>query len=152
MAYGDFKDLAKLTALHKVSSNKAFNIAKAPKYDWYQRGLASMTDNVFDKKSSSSGDNKNKIKQNQLIKQLAEELHKPLIRKFKILKRTVYSSFKDYIWGADLADMILISKFSKGIRFSLCVIDIFTEYASAVPLKDEKVVTIVNSFQNILNS
>ena len=48
--------------------------------------------------------------------------------------------------------MILISKFSKGIRFSLCVIDIFTEYASAVPLKDEKVVTIVNSFQNILNS
>ena len=48
--------------------------------------------------------------------------------------------------------MILISKFSKGIRFSLCVIDIFTEYASAVPLKDEKVVTIVNSFQNILNA
>ena len=97
MAYGDFKDLAKLTALDKVSSNEAFNIAKAPKYDSYQRGLASMAYNVFDKKSSSSGDNKNKIKQNQLIKQLAEELHKTLIRKFKILKRTGYSSFKDYI-------------------------------------------------------
>ena len=47
MAYGDFKDLAKLTALDKVSSNEAFNIAKAPKYDSYQRGLASMAYNVL---------------------------------------------------------------------------------------------------------
>ena len=53
--------------------------------------------------------------------QLAEELHKPIIKKFK--KRRVFSSFKDNIWGADLADMQLISKFKRGIRFLLYVID-----------------------------
>ena len=59
--------------------------------------------------------------------QLAEELHKPIIRKFK--KRTVYSRSKDNIWGADLADLQLISKFNKGFIFLLCVIDIFSKYA-----------------------
>ena len=53
--------------------------------------------------------------------------------------------------GADLADMHLISKFNKGIRFLLCVIDIFSKYAWAVPLRDKKCVTIVNSFQKILD-
>ena len=53
--------------------------------------------------------------------QLAEELHKPIIKKFK--KRRVFSSFKDNIWGADLVDMQLISKFKRGIRFLLYVID-----------------------------
>ena len=81
--------------------------------------------------------------------QLADELHKPIIKKFK--RRKVYSSFEDNIWGADLADMQLISKFNKGIRFFLCVIDIFSEYAWVVPLKDKKGVTIVNAFQKILN-
>ena len=51
--------------------------------------------------------------------QLADELHKPIIRKFK--KRKVYSAFKDNIWGADLVDMQLLSKYNKGIRFLLCV-------------------------------
>ena len=46
--------------------------------------------------------------------QLADELHKPIIRKF--IKRKVYSSFRDNIWGADLADMQLISKFNKGFN------------------------------------
>ena len=54
--------------------------------------------------------------------QLAEELHKSIIRKFK--KRKVYLAFQDNILGADLADMQLISKFNKGFRFLLCVIDI----------------------------
>ena len=80
--------------------------------------------------------------------QLAEELHKPIIRKFK--KRKVYSAFKDNIWGADLADMQLISKFNIGFRFLLCVIDIFSKYAWVVPLKDRKGVSIVNAFQSIL--
>ena len=88
----------------------------------------------------------NKIKQNQ---QLAEELHKQIIRKFK--KRRVYSSFKDNIWGADLVDIQLISKFNKGIRFLLCVIDIYCKYAQVVPLEDKKGVFIVNTFQKILN-
>ena len=68
--------------------------------------------------------------------QLAEELHKPVIQIFK--KRTIYSGFKDNIWGADLADMQLISKFNKGFRFLLCVIDIFNKYAWVIPLKDKK--------------
>ena len=64
--------------------------------------------------------------------QLADELHKPIIRNFK--KRTVYSGFKDNIWGADSADMQSISKFHKGFRFLLCVIvDIFSKYAWVVP-------------------
>ena len=81
--------------------------------------------------------------------QLPDQLHKPVIRKFK--RREVNSSFKDNIWGADLVDIKLISKYSKGIRFLLCVIDIFSKYAWAVPLKDKKVITIVNTFQTILN-
>ena len=80
--------------------------------------------------------------------QLAEEIHKPIIRKFK--KRKVYSAFKDNIWGADLADMQLISKFNKGFRFLLCVTDIFSKYAWVVPLKDKKGVSILNAFQKSL--
>ena len=116
----------------------AFNIGKNPKYDGYQRGLTSMVYKCFDKKSASltnksvsgsgidnnNNNNNNEIKQNL---QLAEELHKPIIRKFK--KRKVYSGFQDNIWGADLADMQLVSKFNKGFRFLLYVIDIFSKYA-----------------------
>ena len=80
--------------------------------------------------------------------QLAEELHKPIIRKFE--KRTVYSGFKDNIWGADLADMQLINKFNKGFRFLLCVIDILSKYAWVVSLEDKKDITITNAFQKIL--
>ena len=108
MAYGDFKDIKKRTASDKILRDKAFNIAKNPKYDGYQRGLASMVYKFFDKKSAGSGivdNNNNNNKQNL---QLAEELHKPIIRKFK--KGKVRSGFKDNIWGADLADM----QFNKG--------------------------------------
>ena len=66
-------------------------------------------------------------------------------------KRKVYSGFKDNIWGADLADMQLISKSYKGFRFLLCVIDIFSKYAWVVPLKDKKGASIVNSFLIILD-
>ena len=62
----------------------------------------------------------------------------------------VNSTFKDNIWGADLADMQLISKFSKVFRFLLCVIDIFSKYPWVFPLKDKKGVSIVNAFQSIL--
>ena len=147
MAYGDFKDLARRTGSDKVLRDKAFNIAKYPKYDGYQRGLASMVYKFFDKKSASlpdksvsgSGVANNEIKQNL---QLAKELHKPIIRKFK--KKKVYSRFRDNIWGgrggvwgADLAEMQLMSKFNKGFRFLLCVADIFSKYALGFPLKDK---------------
>ena len=87
-----------------------------------------MVYKFFDKKSNESGI-KNDIKENQ---QLPNEHHKPIIRKFKKIK--VYSSFKDNIWGADLADMQLISKYNKGIRYLLCATDLFSKYAFAVPL------------------
>ena len=105
MAYRDFKDLKKRIAAD-VLRDKAFNIAKNPKYDGYQKGLASMVYKFFDKKTKGSGvtlANKSAIKSIHQNEQLAEELHKPIIRKFK--KREVYSAFKDNIWAADLADM-----------------------------------------------
>ena len=97
--YGDLKDLAKRTASDKVLRDKAFNIAKNPKYDGYQRGLGSMVYKLFDKKSKGSGINM-ETKPNE---KLAEEIHKPIITKFK--KGKIYSGFKDSIWGADLTDM-----------------------------------------------
>ena len=77
MAYGKSKDLAKRTQSKKVLGDKAFRIASDPKYDGYQRGLASMVYKFFDKKSSGSGIT------NETNYQLADELHKPIIRKFK---------------------------------------------------------------------
>ena len=88
----------------------------------------------------------NKSMSNQ---QLANELHKPIIKKFK--RRRVYLSFKDNIWAADLADMQLISIY-KGIRYLLWAIDLFSKYASVVYLKDKKGITIVNVFEVILDS
>ena len=141
-----FKDLKRITASHKSLRNKAFNITKNPKYDGYQRGLVSMVYKFFDKKSKRSSFANNEIKENL---QLAKELQKPIIRKFK--KRKVYSRFKDNIWGADLADMQLISKFDKGFTFLLCVIDNFSKYAGVVLLKYKKGASIVNAFQKILD-
>ena len=98
----------------------------------------------FNKKTSCS-----RIKNENISnKELAEELHKPIIRKFK--KRQVHSPFIDNIWGADLADMQLISKFNKGFRFFLCVIDIYSKYAWVILLKDKKGISISNTFQKIL--
>ena len=62
-------------------------------------------------------------------------------------KKRVYSTFKDNIWSADLADMQLLSKYNKGIKFLLCLIDIFSKYAWVVLLKDKKGIIIVKAFQ-----
>ena len=118
MAYGDFKDLVKRIFADKALRDKAFKTASDQKYDSYQRGLASMIYEFFDKKSQGSGrplSSASQLANNKENMQLAHELHKPIIRKFK--KRIVYSSFRDNIWGADLADMQVLSKFIKGFRF-----------------------------------
>ena len=91
------KDATRRTQSDKVLRDKAFEIAKNPKYDGYHQGLASMVYKVFDKKSNGSGF---ATKPNY---QLANELHRQFIRKFK--RRKVHSSFRDNIWGVDLADM-----------------------------------------------
>ena len=165
MAYGDFKDLAKRTASDKVLRDKAFNIAKNPRYDGYQRGIASMIYKFFGKKSallshksvSGSGVNthaNNKTKENQrpldlATHQLAEELRKLITKEFK--KRLVYSRSQDNIWGDDLGNMHLISKFNKGFRLLLCTSDNFSKYAWVVLLTDKKGVSIADAFQKILD-
>ena len=63
----------------------------------------------------------------------------------------MYSAFKGYIWGADLADMQLLSTFNKGFRFLLCVIDIFSKYDWVFHLKDKKGVSIVNAYREVFN-
>ena len=108
IANGDFKDLTRRTASDKILHDKAFNIAKNLNYDGYVCRLASMVYKFFDKKASVSGIKNENISN----KELAE--HNLIIRNFK--KRKVRSSFIDSIWGPDLADMQLISKFNKGFR------------------------------------
>ena len=123
--------------------NKVFKIASDPKYDGYQKGLASMVYKFFDKKSSGSG------VATRPNYQLANELHRQIIRKFK--RRKVYSSFWDNIWGVDLADIQSLSKYNKGIKYLLCSVDLFSKYAWAVPLTDKRGISIVNAFQKIIS-
>ena len=90
MAYGDFNDLPKRTAADTLLRDKAFKIANYQNYDGYQKGLASMVYKFFDKKSQEKG-----LANNKENVQLANELHKPIIKTFN--KRKVYSSCKDNI-------------------------------------------------------
>ena len=147
-AYADHKDLINRTEADKVLRDKAYDIASNPKYDGYQRGLASIVYKFFDKKSVGSGFKKlkNTTKSNSSI--LADELHKPIIRKFN--KRKVSSQFKDNIWGVDLADMQSLSRKNKGIKYLLCAIDLYSKYAFVIPLKDKKGISIVNEFDKII--
>ena len=96
----------------------------------------------FDKRSVGSGT----VKPSSSI--LADELHKPVIKKFN--KRKVYSQFKDNIWGVDLADMQSLSKENKGIKYLLGAIDLYSKYAFVIPLKDKKGISIVNAFNKII--
>ena len=144
-----FKDLEKRTQSDIVLKNKALKIATNLKHNGFERELASIVYNIFGNRPNGSG-----LKENQenflRNSQITEKLHTPIIRKFK--KRKVFSSLKDNIWGVDFANMQLISKYNKGIRYLLCVIDLFSKYVWVVPLKDRKGVSIVNAFQKILDS
>ena len=120
-----------------------------------------MVYKFFNKKSTSLSDKSvpgsgvnthanDKIKQNQhpldlSTRQLAEKLHRPIIKNFN--KRTFYSGFRDNIWGADLADMQLISKFNKGFRFLLCVIDIIVNILGLFLWKTKKVLLLLMCFK-----
>ena len=139
MAYGKSKDLTKGTQSDKVLRDKAFKIANGPKYDGYKRGLFSMVYKFFDKKSSGSGADA------EPNYQLANELHRQIIRKFK--RRKVYSSFRDNIWSVDLADMQSSSKYNKGIKYLLCAIDLFSKYAWVVPLKTKLELLLLMHFK-----
>ena len=82
MAYGKSKDLVKRTQSDKVLKGKAFKIASDPKYDGYQRGLAWMVYEFFDKKSASLNKSTGSCITNEPNYQLANELHKPILKKF----------------------------------------------------------------------
>ena len=138
--------------------DKAYDIASNPEYDGYQRGLASMVYKFFDSKVASP-DKKSTAEPSVLARTgsgfkkasssiLADELHKPIIRKFN--KRKVYSQFKNNIWGVDLADMQSLSRKNKGIKYLLCAIDLFSKYAFVIPLKDKKGISTVNAFNKII--
>ena len=105
-----------------------------------------MVYEFFDKKSMGSGILKNTTKSSSLI--LADELHKPVIRKFN--RRKVYSQFKDNIWGVDLADMQSLSKKNIGIKYILCATDLYSKYTFVVPLKDKKGFSVTNAFNKII--
>ena len=139
MAYGKFKDPAKRIQSDEVLRHNAFKIASTLKYEGYQRGLASMVYKFFDKKSTGAG-----IK-SMLNQQLANELYKPIIRNLK--KRKVYFLFKD-----NIADMQLITKYNKGIRYLLCTIDLFSKICMGCSYKRQKRSYIVNTSQKLLNS
>ena len=161
-AYADHKDLINRTEADKVLRDKAYDIASNPEYDGYQRGLASMVYKFFDKKSTAKPSslermrsgvkklkdtaNPSSLERSSLI--LADELHKPIIKKFN--KRKVYSQFNDNIWGVDLADTQTLSRKNKGIKYILCAIDLYSKYAFVVSLKDKKGISIVNVFDKII--
>ena len=138
--YNKYKDSLNRKKYDVVLKNKALKFATDPKVNGYQRGIAAMVYKFFNERTKGIGLN-NEI--------LANELHKPIIRNFK--RRKVYSSFKDNIWGVDLAEMSLISKFNKRIKYLLCVIDLFSRYSWVAPLKNKKGDSIVEGFQNMLN-
>ena len=151
MAYDKSKDLTKRIPSDKFLTVKAFKTASDPKYDGYEKRLASMFSKFFDKKSSGSGAadslaNKSPTEANY---QPENELHRQIIRKFN--RRKLYSSFRDNIWGVDLADIQLLSKYNKGIKYLLCEIDLFSKYAQAVPLKGKRGISVVNAFQKIIS-
>ena len=120
MPYGKSRDSAKKI----IQRDIAFKIAIDPKYDGYQRGLASMVSNFFYKEFSGSGVDA------EPNYELANELYKLIIKKFK--RRKVYSSFKDNMCGVDLADMQSLSKCNKRIKYLLCESDLFSKYAWVV--------------------
>ena len=95
---------------------------------------------IFDRKTGS---------ETSVNEQLAEELHKPAVKKFK--KRKIFARFKDNIWAADLTQMESSPSKNKKVKYLLCVIDVFTDFAWAKTLKDKKGKTALNTFIEIVN-
>ena len=90
------------------------------------------------------------MSENDWAQQLAEELHKPIRRKFKT--RKVIVNHIDEIWSADLVFMDKLSKWNKGFKYLLTVIDVFSKFAWVVPLKDKKGSSITTAFADIIKT
>ena len=139
-ACSDSKDLAKGTISDKILKDRAYHNARNRKYDRYQTWLASMIYKCFDKKTESGINVK---------EHLAEELHKPVTKKFKRWK--VYARFKDNILAADLTKMESLSSKNKNVKYLLGVIDVFTKYEWVKPLKDKNGKTVLDAFIEKIN-
>ena len=112
-AYCDSKDLAKRTISDKILKDRVYEIARNCNYDG-SKSISNMVYKFFDKKTGSG------ISVNE---ELADELHKPVIKKFK--RRKVYKNFKDNIWVTDLIKMVSLPTKNKSAKYLLCVIDVF---------------------------
>ena len=122
--------LTKRTISDKILKNKFYEISRHRSYNEHQRALAIMVYKFLDKKAGSGvGVNK----------QLAEELHKSVTKSNKkIPQKNLYARFKDNIWVADLAEEESFSSKDKNVKYLLCVIDVFNEYACVRSLNYEK--------------
>ena len=147
-AYAKYKDVEKRLIADDKLKNSAYDIVTNPEYDGHQRGLASMVYKFFKSKVAPRNKTISGKGTKEVNKILAEELYKPVIRKFD--KRKVYSQFKENIWGLDLADMRLLSKQNKSNKYLICAIDLFSKHAFVVPLKDKKGISIINAFNKII--
>ena len=127
--------MAKGTISDKILKDRHFQIDMNRNYNGYQRALASMVYKFFDKKTGL------RVSVNE---HLAEELHKPVIKKFK--RRKVYERLKGNIWAANLAERESLSSKNKKFKYLLYVINVFTKYAWVKPLKDKKGRTVLTAF------
>ena len=116
-AYSNSKDLAKRTISDEILKDRVYEIARICNYDGYQRALASMVYKFFDKKTGVGISVK---------EQLVEELHNPVIKKFK--RKKVYARFKGFILAVDLAEMESLSSKNENVKYLLCAKDVFTLY------------------------
>ena len=134
------KYLPKRTISGKVLKDRAYEIELNSTYDGYQRELASMVYTLFYKKKGS-GLNANDV--------LAQQLHKPVNKKFK--SRKFYSRIKYNIWETDFVEMGSFSSCSWDVEYLLCAIDIFLRYARVKALTDKKAETSFDGFIGIVD-
>ena len=127
--------------------DRAYEIPRNHGYGGYQRALASMVYNFFDKKTGSGAMGTSRMRAS-VNERLVEELHKPVSQKFK--RRKVYARFKD-VWAADLAEMKSQFSKNKNVKYLLCAIDVFTKYPWVKPLKDKNCKTVINAFLELVN-
>ena len=146
MAYGKYKDLEKRTHSDKVIKGKAFEVTNNPKYDRYQRGLASMVQWSI---SFLTGNQKELVLKMKL-KKTSSYYYEQLNQLLENLKKEKCILFLKTIFGVLI--YLIISEYKKGKRYLLCAIDLFSKYSFVLPLKDKKGTTIVNAFQSILNN
>ena len=130
-AYANNKDLTKKTVPDKILKDKAYQSVLNPKYDGYQKRLASLVYKLFDPSKIESGP-RSKVRTN-VNKVLAQKFNQWLKNS---KKEKCMQGFKDNIWAANIAKLGSLSSMNRGVKYLLCVIDVFTKYAWVKSLKD----------------